>query len=254
MAEYSKIYNKSQYFPYGVWKEYFITKFPHIINGVKVEETSVILYLTQPLTAEFEVIVDNIVSNYTSEIQNYVRIYNKSQYFPNGYSFTTLKNMIPPLTDITINNDTVILCFTQLITTEEAVIIDNIVSNYTRQTDLKFLTNINIPIVLYKIDSTIYQTITDFVYNGTNTEKTINRISLCCNSDTGLNSYTFRLYDITNNKTLAEQTFNNTNKEVKYIYDFVNIPTTQSILEFQVKIDKSNTNSAVNIRSINLYV
>lgn len=188
---------------------------------------------------------------------SYQKTYSEIQDFQNNLNNDFLQKLLLdialPITNIDVANDIVTLTFTRTLTSEEETDLSNIISNYVHKFKLNYYKNKDVPIIAYnKVTSTSFQTVTEYLYSGAYAER-IREIAMSCSSDTGLNSYTVRIYDVTHNKSLVERTFTNTDKQIIYIDTFENVPVSISVLEFQFKISKSNKNSSLNIGSIKLY-
>lgn len=68
-----------------------------------------------------------------------------------------------------------------------------------------------------------------------------------------IDSYDVRIYDMTNNKVLAEQSYKNTDRQINSITKFTNMPDGDAIIEIQCKKNGGRKNSEVTIKDIDIF-
>jgi len=92
-----------------------------------------------------------------------------------------------------------------------------------------------------------YQTVTEYLYPGSVHGLKIKSLKLLTTLQGG-SSYNVRFVDITNGNELKSGSFSNTTESIISLSNLTNIPTTESVLEIQVKV----LTGIVNIKNISL--
>lgn len=97
-----------------------------------------------------------------------------------------------------------------------------------------------------------YETALTFSFPGSDTG-TVSQINIVSDMTGNANSYSVRLYDITNDEIIAETTFTNKTTQINQLTPILYLPSTESIVELQLKLDSGNSsNRIVFIRELNI--
>lgn len=103
------------------------------------------------------------------------------------------------------------------------------------------------------IDSANYVVVSNFIYKGTDNESSITEILATVEVDSPAIGQ-IKIYDFTNKQVIAtSSTFNNTIKNMINLGTISNLPTTQSIIEIQVRKTSGKNNKFVKLFNVHFY-
>ncbi len=163
--------------------------------------------------------------------------------------FKEIRELLYKPSQIYLTPDTVEIDFTQTLTGGEETILNNIISTHSPEPDSEG-TNLQIfSLSTASFNNTIYQSISTFTYPGKKID-TLTHIKILSNINISSN-YSVRIYDIINNKVIAENTFNNITELTNDMGTLSNIPFTNTIFDVQVKV--ANSSTRVNPKTIIIY-
>lgn len=154
-----------------------------------------------------------------------------------------------------LSEDQVSITFNEELSSDQINTLSTFIQNYAPPQNFQTITSTNtLNILNTKINSTIYTTISTDIWvidPDNDNDNDIRYLNIVSNLVGPLNSnanYSIRLYDALNNKIIFESPgMTNTTMQIFKIEDFINIPTTDSIIQLQGKV--SNTNYSINIAS-----
>ena len=177
------------------------------------------------------------------------------KYIPSNFKTEILASAITTSIIIDTGNeeDNIKIIFDIEPTTEEKTILDGLVSLHNSVKKIIYSGMIN-NILNVQIKDSSYKRICTFIYQGPNSIGAISKIVMISNKSNAITNYTVLIEDITNNLTIAENTFSNDLEEIKEFTPINNIPTDQSIIEIFVKKSGGSGNTYVDIESITFYL
>jgi hypothetical protein len=158
----------------------------------------------------------------------------------------------PPLTGISRNGDVITVVFITDLNVEEKTTLDGLVISHTPDNIIRvgLTQTMNVKNVEYKNSN--YTKVISFSYMGSNFAKTIKSAKCMSYGDSGT-TYSVRLFDVTNDKQIAEATFNNTINKIEDLGVINNIPLKESILEFQIKKVTGLTEKIIHIEEVSYF-
>jgi len=158
------------------------------------------------------------------------------------------------LTGILIDGDNVDIIFDAALSAGEHTTLDGIISSHdSNEIKGKYIFYIITP-KKDSIKTSSYTNTVLFKYDGSNNVGTINYIEIIAYMDSGITSYSARVYDKTNNQVIAEATgLTNTVEAINDLGTISNVPTDQAIFELQMKRVGGSGNKNVYIESISIY-
>lgn len=179
--------------------------------------------------------------------------YNIETLMPDGVNheklFKEIRELLYKPSQIYLTADTVEIDFTQTLTGGEETTLNNIISSHSPIPDTEG-TNLQIfSLRAGPFNNTIYQSISTFPYPAKKID-TLTHIKIISSINTSAN-YSVRIYDISNNKIIAENTFNNTIELTNDMGTLSNIPFANTIFDVQVKV--ANSSTRVNPKTIIIY-
>lgn len=177
---------------------------------------------------------------------------NFNHVFDNNISILPLladisNNISIPLTSYDLSNNILNLTFFSSLTNSQAYDLYNI---FTTRTTIKPYGKNN---KLYSLNSDIvtdsdYIVVSSIVYPGRQTMSTITHMGVYSylNNNT---EYNIRIYDIVNNKIIADGTFNNTDSSINYLSNIGNLVDEPSIWEVQARV----VSGELNVKSLIIF-
>jgi len=145
------------------------------------------------------------------------------------------------------------IIFNEELSSDQINTLNTSIQNYVPPQNFQTITSTNtLNLLNTEINTTVYTTISTDIWT-INTDNNIGYLNIVSNLIGPLNSnintnYSIRLYDALNNKIIFESSdMTNSTIQIFKIDDFVNIPTTDSVIQLQGKV--SNINCSINIAS-----
>ena len=193
--------------------------------------------------------------------------YTISTDFPGGLvNETKLKNEIDSssisiaLDRIDTEGDIIYIIFVDALTTGDKTILDN---DTTGPAGGLIAAHDNSPILITNFTETIYprtdnhnknvwKRMIKYTLNGT--IRKLNEIKLMSYIDDGATSYDVKIYDDTNDNTIAEKNFTNTTEELQNMGTLSNIPTNIANIEVQLKKNGGNKSNKAYLDYVTLYI
>lgn len=138
---------------------------------------------------------------------------------------------------ITTADDKVEILFERELNTNHLSRLNDIIDDH------KYTDNENVPNNFFSVvtknnsaKSDIYTMMARFSYSGTNNVGNIKQIVIVSRMDNGANDYGIRIYDKTNGNIISEiEKLKNTDDEIVIMNDIYNLPSTDAIIEVQMK-------------------
>lgn len=97
-----------------------------------------------------------------------------------------------------------------------------------------------------------YETALTFAFPGSDTGS-VEKIQIISDMSNNATSYSVRLYDLTHDEIIAENTFNNKTPQINDLTPILYLPETESIVELQLKLDSGSTfNRTIFVRELNI--
>lgn len=180
-------------------------------------------------------------------------VYNILSDFDNGVNLNLLKQEIK--NDIFINfsillvGNSIKIYFSDILSNHNILKLNNIIKNHDPTIKPTGNNIMNISIPTKRLTNTIYTTVITFIYPGMKLMD-VTSFKVISKLESHGNSYDVKIIDITNNKTIAQNSFNNTLESVNDIGIISNLDDNESILELQAKV---NGFSVVYIKNLNIY-
>ena len=162
-------------------------------------------------------------------------------------------NMIPSLTGVTIDGDTVNIDFDAPLSSGEEATLNDMVNNHVPVEHDHFNKFFTITIRDNYTSNKTYTKLGSFIYNGSLSTDTFKRIIAASHMDSGATSYNLRVIDIENNKLLAEVTYNNTSECSKEMDITNNVPTDKSTIELHGRINSITPGLNLYVDSASVY-
>lgn len=145
--------------------------------------------------------------------------------------------IVTTLVTIRTKGDVVTVSFVSAISGAEETALDNLVAAHVPIVISKeLLFSLSIPENI--VESTTYVSLTSFLYTA---GLVINNMCIISLMAPGGTSYDVRIYDSTNNNTIASANFNNTSETNQSLGTISNLPIVDSIFEIQAKVNGSTT-------------
>lgn len=95
---------------------------------------------------------------------------------------------------------------------------------------------VNITFNKTSIKTNTYQSIVSFGYKGSRELGNIESFNIVCKKDETATDYSIRIYDVNNNKVLAEETYTNNTDETKIITNINFLPKENVFMEVHMKV------------------
>ena len=143
--------------------------------------------------------------------------------------------------------DTMVITFDQPLSKESLVILNDIFKTY--DTSVERGDKIFSIYPFAKVGSSVYQVLARVPYKQWN----LTHVELSGYMDAALSSYSACLYDPINDQVLAEQVLTNTVSGIQDLGTITNLPSADTLLEFQVKIVGGSSGNYAHVESIFLY-
>lgn len=151
------------------------------------------------------------------------------------------------LLGISTDEDVVTIIFESTISSDEKTLLNNIIENHTPQSP--YMPKKYIKVSAPDITNAYTNTDVYFIMMSTmlpnQISAKITNIYLTSKSTGNLTSYDVRVYNVTEDKTLATKNLTNTDKAINSMGTISNLPTTTSIIEIHAKRNGGDENSLV---------
>lgn len=159
------------------------------------------------------------------------------------------------LIGINRSDDVVDIIFEDVLSGGDETILNTTISNHIPQTGTRKVSFFRYTPKTTKTNSTVYQRIGGpFKYNGSLEMGPINQVEVISNMDSGMTSYSVRLYDATNETIIAEITGQtNTLEELINLGTISNIPEEEAIFEIHVKRVGGTTSTFAYVEDVIVY-
>lgn len=143
------------------------------------------------------------------------------------------------------------IVFDTTLSANDATTLNTIVANHMPTTTPQYKNILTFVPKNSTVSANSYQRLDTLVYTGKKSVGTIARIVGIGYMDYGLNSYTVRVYDKTNDVVIAETTFDNTSESSIVLSPITNVPIDTCLLELQVK---KTGNKKAYVSNVSLYL
>ena len=141
----------------------------------------------------------------------------------------------------------------ELTSGEEDTLTNTVIQNHSPSVAEVYTIAIN-NIINKQSTKSSYQRICTFVYEGSILIGSIKQISGIAYIDSNATDYTILVEDVTNDQTLAEQTYTNKFEDMIELSTITNVPTGKSKIEVSVKRTSSKNNAKVYVESLTFYI
>lgn len=141
------------------------------------------------------------------------------------------------------DGDSVEIVFETDLSGSEETILNSLVSSHIIRYNFETPPFTFQPVV---VKSTTWKQVLSFYINGTNNSQIIQEVKLYSKQQNGGSNYKVRLYDVTNSKTIFEETYTNTSFTSHNITSFSNHPDEEAILELHMKSGSRNKKCYLN--------
>lgn len=132
----------------------------------------------------------------------------------------------------TLSDDTIKVDFDDNLTSGDETILSNLITNHTVRNFYESTPFAFQPVV---VNTSSWKTVLSFFIDGTNNGQILQEIKLYTKMASNNSNYQTRIFDVTNQKTLAQDTFTNTAFTSYSQTSFSNHPTEEAIIEIQLK-------------------
>lgn len=179
--------------------------------------------------------------------------YNINTDFGHGINLRLLEqeikyNFLTSFSTLLVGNN-INIYFSESLNNNDTARLNNIIKNHDPTIIPKGTNVMNISVPINRLTNTIYTTIITFVYPGMKNMNVTN-IKVISKLESHGNSYDVKIIDITNNKVIASNNFNNISELVNDMGNISNLDENESILELQAKI---NGSAIAYIKNLNIY-
>jgi len=147
----------------------------------------------------------------------------------------------------------IVVHFTESLSESEKTILDTLVTNHDSTTNTIYNSLININLNNNKINSTVFERVASFNYEGSLKVGPIQNLLFSSYADSGITNYTVRIFDKTNNLVIEESNFTNTSEDINELTPINNIPETRATIEVLIKKTGGPSNKYVHVNSITFY-
>lgn len=153
------------------------------------------------------------------------------------------------------SEDVVELIFADVLSGGDETILGTTISNHVPVTGTRKSRFFTYTPKTTKTNSTIYQRLGGpFKYNGSIEMGQINQVEVISKMDTGMTSYSVRLYDATNETIIAETTGKtNLTEEIVNLGTISNVPEDEAIFEIHIKRVGGTTSTYAYIEDVIIY-
>lgn len=151
-----------------------------------------------------------------------------------------------PIQYVNTDDDVVAIVFANELTGPDQTILANIITNYTAAPEVSRTVLATLVPREKTYSSTSYARMSTFVYNGTLHSPPITAVSFVGYMMPGSVSFTIRMLALlTPSVVILEEAFTNTTEAMQTITNISNLPTQQSVIEFQVKRNATGGGTAI---------
>ena len=153
--------------------------------------------------------------------------------------------------NINESGDNVSISFTNTLTSHQQNILNSLITNYNNAP-------INYSVIpsrinVEKTSSILYYSRITSLYIQGEYHQSIQSIKIIAYMQNGNTSYDVKIYDVNNNKVIAEKNFTNTTEDILDMGSLSNLPYKETIFEVQVKSNKNRKDVYIQNIILNYY-
>lgn len=163
-------------------------------------------------------------------------------------------SIVPTILYINTLGDEVYIVFNTSLSAGEITTLNTLIAAHTAVIPLSYKHIIKFNPKNTTIKQTTFKREDTLIYQGTDVFGTVSRISAIAYMDSGVTSYTIKIYDKTNNATIVETTFTNTEEDIVHLTPIQNVPTSEAVFELLVKKTGGKGNENAYIDSVTVYM
>lgn len=186
--------------------------------------------------------------------------YSIASKFPSGVNISDFQKSVNDFVTITPNldyietlGDDIYLNFASPLSGTELTALETLMTSYTYEPILFFLSTVSVHPKLDSTNNTTYTKFGSYVFTGTDKGPSVKKVYFNGYMDTSITNYWVRLYDITNDSIIAENSFTNTAEEVCDLGTISNLPVAQATFEMQFRKNGGKQNKKVYVNGMTMY-
>ena len=163
-------------------------------------------------------------------------------------------NITTTLRGITLTGDEVTIDFESNLTPQEESQLNILILNHTPTTKVLYDNIVKANIDSYVIQTNRFRRMDAIPFEGSDEIGNIEKISALAFMDLGVSEFSIQIYDKTNQKIIAENTFTNTVEEIVDLIPISNIPKDRAIIEIKAKKSGGTGNKNAYLNSLVFYI
>ena len=160
----------------------------------------------------------------------------------------------PNLTNVERIGDVICLWFDAALSGGEVTTLAGLIAAHTSDASEVFEKTQSVIPVREDFSNSNYERIGTYIYDGSASGLTIRKILAVAHLDSGVTSYSIRIFDFTNNNTVAEATGSSVNEAIIDLGTISNVPAGRSIFEIQVKKTGGGGNKFCHLHNVTFYL